>query len=261
MFTVFLFFLFHDFVCSELRRMEYGPYFVQTKPQAFRIVGARILKICTHPMKRRDDNGKSSLPRSCGLLFWSLRSRQELLTFCTRYGCVLHINILRARKRTVLFFLFFLFSKKNPVQQDACNAKSNHQHLGTIKSSNLCTEIVEYTAPDEVAVCNLASISLGMFVDEASRRFDFDKLAYVVGVVTRNLNRVIDLNFYPVTEAKNSNLRHRPIGMGVQGLADAFIKMRLPFESAEAAALNVAIFETMYFSALSGEFFVFRCPR
>jgi ribonucleotide reductase alpha subunit len=120
---------------------------------------------------------------------------------------------------------------------------------------------VEYTAPDEVAVCNLASISLGMFVDEASRRFDFDKLAYVVGVVTRNLNRVIDLNFYPVTEAKNSNLRHRPIGMGVQGLADAFIKMRLPFESAEAAALNVAIFETMYFSALSGEFFVFRCPR
>lgn len=156
------------------------------------------------------------------------------------------------------YFPFFPLFEKKPVQQDACNAKSNHQHLGTIKSSNLCTEIVEYTAPDEVAVCNLASISLGMFVDEASRRFDFDKLAYVVGVVTRNLNRVIDLNFYPVTEAKNSNLRHRPIGMGVQGLADAFIKMRLPFESAEAAALNVAIFETMYFSALSGEFFVFR---
>lgn len=137
--------------------------------------------------------------------------------------------------------------------QDACNSKSNHQHLGTIKCSNLCTEIVEYTAPDEVAVCNLASVSLSMFADEATRTFDFDTLARVVKVVIRNLNKVIDRNFYPVPEAQTSNMRHRPVGLGVQGLADAFIKLRMPYESPEAAALNRDIFETMYFAALDGE--------
>ena len=137
------------------------------------------------------------------------------------------------------------------LYKDACNGKSNQQHLGTIKSSNLCTEIIEYTSPDEVAVCNLASVSLGMFVDPETRTFDFATFMKVVAVVVRNLNRVIDINFYPVPEAERSNLRHRPIGVGVQGLADAFAMMGLPFESEGARALNRQIFEAMYFSALS----------
>ena len=132
---------------------------------------------------------------------------------------------------------------------DAINAKSNHQHLGTIQCSNLCTEIVEFTAKDEVAVCNLASIALPMFVIDG--KFDFKKLSDVVQVVTRNLNKVIDITYYPVKEAENSNLRHRPIGIGVQGLADAFIKLRMPFDSPEAAKLNRDIFETLYFGALT----------
>lgn len=135
------------------------------------------------------------------------------------------------------------------VFKDACNSKSNQQNLGTIKSSNLCTEIVEYTSPDEVAVCNLASISLTAFVKE-DKTFDFMRLYEITKVVTRNLNKVIDINFYPIIEAKNSNFRHRPIGIGVQGLADTFAKMRFPFESPEAILLNKDIFETMYFAAL-----------
>jgi ribonucleoside-diphosphate reductase subunit M1 len=134
--------------------------------------------------------------------------------------------------------------------KDACNAKSNQQNLGTIKSSNLCTEIVEYTAPDEVAVCNLASLNLGAYVDEAARTYDFQRLYEVTKVVTKNLNKVIDVNFYPIEEARNSNMRHRPIGLGVQGLADAFAKMKYPFESPEAMQLNKDIFETMYFAAM-----------
>lgn len=138
------------------------------------------------------------------------------------------------------------------VYKDACNRKSNQQNLGTIRSSNLCTEIVEYTSPDEVAVCNLASINLSSFADDSgkNRTFDFQKLYEVTKVVTNNLNKVIDVNFYPVIEAKNSNFRHRPIGIGVQGLADAFAKMRHPFESPEAMQLNKDIFETMYFACM-----------
>ena len=136
------------------------------------------------------------------------------------------------------------------LYKDACNKKSNQKNLGTIKSSNLCTEIVEYTAPDEVAVCNLASISLSKFVDE-DKSFDFDKLYEITRVVTRNLNKIIDINYYPIPEARNSNMRHRPIGIGVQGLADAFIKMRFPFDSPEAKQLNKDIFETIYFAALT----------
>jgi ribonucleoside-diphosphate reductase alpha subunit len=136
------------------------------------------------------------------------------------------------------------------LYKDACNKKSNQKNLGTIKSSNLCTEIVEYTAPDEVAVCNLASISLSKFVGD-DRNFDFDKLYEITRVVTRNLNKIIDINYYPIPEARNSNMRHRPIGIGVQGLADAFIKMRFPFDSAEAKQLNKDIFETIYFAALT----------
>jgi len=136
------------------------------------------------------------------------------------------------------------------LYKDAANEKSNQKNLGTIKSSNLCTEIMEYTSPDEVAVCNLASISLAKFVRE-DETYDFQKLYEVSRIVTRNLNKVIDVNFYPVVEAENSNMRHRPIGIGVQGLADAFIKMRFPFESPEAIQLNKDIFETIYFAALT----------
>merc|ERR1719310_715518 len=135
------------------------------------------------------------------------------------------------------------------LYKDAANRKSNQQNLGTIHCSNLCTEIVEYTSPDEVAVCNLASIALSAFAKSKDEPFDFDGLYRVTKVATRNLNKVIDRNYYPVEEARNSNMRHRPIGLGVQGLADAFLIMRLPFESEEAKKLNEDIFETIYFAA------------
>ncbi len=135
------------------------------------------------------------------------------------------------------------------LYKDAANKKSNQKNLGTIRSSNLCTEVIEYTAPDEVAVCNLASLALPRFVKNGE--FDHQKLYDVTRVVTRNLNKVIDVNYYPIPEARKSNLRHRPIGIGVQGLADAFIMMRYPFESPEARKLNSDIFETIYFAALT----------
>lgn len=135
------------------------------------------------------------------------------------------------------------------LYKDACNEKSNQKNLGTIQSSNLCTEILEYTAPDEIAVCNLASIALPRFV--INGKFDHQKLFEITYVATKNLNRIIDVNYYPVQEAKNSNMRHRPIGLGVQGLADAFILMRYPFESEEARMLNREIFETIYYAAMT----------
>jgi ribonucleoside-diphosphate reductase alpha chain len=135
------------------------------------------------------------------------------------------------------------------LYKDACNEKSNQKNLGTIKSSNLCTEIVEYTAADEVAVCNLASIALPRFVTNGS--FDHQKLFEITYVATKNLNRIIDVNYYPIEEARNSNMRHRPIGIGVQGLADAFILMRYPFESEDARRLNREIFETIYYAAMT----------
>ena len=156
--------------------------------------------------------------------------------------------------------------------KDACNRKSNQQNLGTIKSSNLCTEIVEFTSPEETAVCNLASIALPRFVIENNpssptgrtevkklvgslkakeRYFDHDKLFEITRKVTRNLNRIIDVNYYPVETAKRSNMRHRPIGLGVQGLADVFILLGLAFDSPEAQKLNAEIFETIYFAALT----------
>ena len=134
------------------------------------------------------------------------------------------------------------------LYKDAANGKSNQQNLGTIRSSNLCTEIIEYTSKDEVAVCNLASVALPKFVTE-NGTFDHDKLFEVTYQVTRNLNRVIDRNYYPIIEARNSNMRHRPVGLGVQGLADAFILMRHPFDSEEAKQLNKDIFETIYYAA------------
>ncbi len=135
------------------------------------------------------------------------------------------------------------------LYKDAANRKSNQKNLGTIRSSNLCTEILEYTSPDEIAVCNLASIALPMFVKDG--KFNHKELFKVTKRVTKNLNKVIDRNYYPVKEAENSNMRHRPIGLGVQGLADAFIMLRLPFTSDEAKKLNQEIFETLYFAAVT----------
>jgi len=134
------------------------------------------------------------------------------------------------------------------LYKDAANKKSNQKNLGTIRSSNLCTEIMEYTSKDEVAVCNLASISLPKFVE--NKKFDFEKLRKIARTVTRNLNKIIDINYYPIPEARNSNMRHRPIGIGVQGLADAFIMMGHPFDSEGARLLNRQIFETIYYGAL-----------
>lgn len=138
------------------------------------------------------------------------------------------------------------------LYKDAANGKSNQKNLGTIKSSNLCTEIIEYTAPDEVAVCNLASLALPKFVEQGPDGklfFNHQKLYEITKVATRNLNKVIDINYYPVEEARRSNFRHRPIGLGVQGLADAFILLRMPFDSVEARGLNEDIFETIYYAA------------
>jgi len=135
------------------------------------------------------------------------------------------------------------------LYKDHANGKSNQQNLGTIHNSNLCTEIIEYTSPDEVAVCNLASVALPSFVVQGGKEYDFKGLYEVTKVMTRNLNKVIDRNYYPVEEARRSNMRHRPIGLGVQGLADAYMMMRLPFESEAAKKLNIDIFETFYFAA------------
>ena len=135
------------------------------------------------------------------------------------------------------------------LYKDHANRKSNQKNLGIIKSSNLCTEIIEYTSKDEVAVCNLASISLSKFVRE-DKTFDHEKLYQITKVATKNLNKVIDVNYYPVEEARTSNMRHRPVGLGVQGLADAFVMMRLPFESEQAQCINREIFETIYYAAM-----------
>merc|ERR1712060_476867 len=135
------------------------------------------------------------------------------------------------------------------LYKDHANRKSNQQNLGTIHCSNLCTEIIEYTSKDEVAVCNLASIALPTFVKSAEQTYDFQRLYEVTKVATKNLNKVIDRNYYPVPQARNSNMKHRPIGLGVQGLADAFLLLRLAFESDAAQKLNEDIFETIYFAA------------
>jgi ribonucleoside-diphosphate reductase alpha subunit len=136
------------------------------------------------------------------------------------------------------------------LYKDACNAKSNQKNLGVIKSSNLCTEILEYTDKDETSVCNLASIALPKYVNKETKTFDYEKLHEVTKTVTKNLNRVIDRNFYPVETARRSNMKHRPIGLGVQGLADVFILCGLPFDCEESRLMNAQIFETMYHAAL-----------
>jgi len=135
------------------------------------------------------------------------------------------------------------------LYKDACNRKSNQRNLGTIRSSNLCCEIIEFSSPDECAVCNLASVALPKFLDEKETEFDHQELYKVIKVITRNLNKVIDVNFYPIEAARRSNMRHRPIGIGVQGLADVFIRLGMSFTSPEARKLNKEIFETIYFAA------------
>jgi ribonucleoside-diphosphate reductase subunit M1 len=134
------------------------------------------------------------------------------------------------------------------VTYDGQSGKSNQKNLGTIKSSNLCTEIIEYSSPDETAVCNLASLALPTFIKDGV--YDFKKLHDVAKVVAFNLNKIIDVNYYPIPEARKSNMRHRPIGIGVQGLADAFMILRMPFDSPEAKLLNLQIFETIYHAGL-----------
>ena len=202
-------------------------------------------------MKRVEENGTWSLfcPNEAkGLAEVYGEAFEELYTGYEREGRArkivkaqeLWFSILESQMETGTPYILF---------KDAANRKSNQQNLGTIKSSNLCTEIMEYTSPTEVAVCNLASIALPRFIKDG--RFDHDKLFEVSKVVTRNLNKVIDVNYYPIEEAKRSNLRHRPIGIGVQGLADTFILLRMPFDSDAAKRLNKEIFETIYFGAMT----------
>lgn len=213
------------------------------------------LWVCDLFMKRVEKNGTWSLfcPNECkglqnayGAEFDALYTQYEQAGKARKVikARALWQAILEAQTETGNPYMLY---------KDACNKKSNQKNLGTIHCSNLCTEIVEYTAPDEVAVCNLASIALSKFVTKRGNTavFDFQKLFDVTKTVTKNLNTIIDVNFYPVKEAKNSNMRHRPIGIGVQGLADAFILMRYPFDSKEARTLNKHIFETIYFAALT----------
>lgn len=200
-------------------------------------------------MKRVEENGMWTLmcPNECpGLADAHSEAFEALYTQYEAQG--------RGRKTVKAQDLWFKILESQietgtpyMLYKDHANRKSNQQNLGTIRSSNLCTEIMEYTAPDEVAVCNLASIALPKFVEEGE--FDHDKLFEITYQVTKNLNRIIDRNYYPIPEARNSNMRHRPIGIGVQGLADAFILMRYPFDSEEARQLNKDIFETIYYAA------------
>lgn len=201
-------------------------------------------------MKRVEENGDWTLmcPNECpGLPETHSKEFEKLYTKYEKEGKgrktikaqELWFKILESQVETGTPYMLF---------KDAANSKSNQQNLGTIRSSNLCTEIIEYTSPDEIAVCNLASVALPKFVKEDGT-YDHDKLFEISYQVTRNLNKIIDRNYYPVVEARNSNMRHRPIGIGVQGLADAFILMRLPFDSDEAKQLNKDIFETIYYAA------------
>jgi ribonucleotide reductase alpha subunit len=204
-------------------------------------------------MERVKENGKWSLlcPHECpGLSDVYGDEFKELYTKYESEGRVrktvsardLWFQILDAQMETGTPYLLY---------KDAANKKSNQKNLGTIKSSNLCTEIIEYSDDKETAVCNLASIALPAFVNETTKQFDFLKLLEVTKVITNNLNRVIDINFYPTEKTRVSNFKHRPIGIGVQGLADAFILMDIPFHSDEAKQLNKEIFETIYYGALT----------
>jgi ribonucleoside-diphosphate reductase alpha chain len=202
-------------------------------------------------MKRVKENGEWSLmcPNECPGLSDTYGAAFEALY--TKYES--EGKVRKTVKAQELWFAILdsQIETGNPymLYKDACNEKSNQKNLGTIKSSNLCTEILEYTSPDEVAVCNLASLALPRYVEDG--KFNHQRLFEVTYVATKNLNKIIDRNYYPVVEARNSNLRHRPIGLGVQGLADVFILLRMAFDSAEARQLNKDIFETIYYAALT----------
>jgi len=203
-------------------------------------------------MKRVEENGNWSLfcpDKAKGLSDVYGKEFEELYTKYEEEGLAnttlpaadLWKAILRSQTETGTPYMLY---------KDACNSKSNQKNLGVIKSSNLCTEIIEYTDKDETSVCNLASIALPKYVNKETRTFDYDRLHEVTKVVTKNLNRVIDRNFYPVETAKRSNMRHRPIGLGVQGLADVFILCGLPFDCEESRTMNAHIFETIYHASL-----------
>ena len=203
-------------------------------------------------MKRVEENGNWSLfcpDKAKGLSDVYGKEFEELYTKYEEEGLAnttlpaadLWKAILRSQTETGTPYMLY---------KDACNSKSNQKNLGVIKSSNLCTEIIEYTDKDETSVCNLASIALPKYVNKETKTFDYDKLHEVTKTVTRNLNRVIDRNFYPVETARRSNMRHRPIGLGVQGLADVFILCGLPFDCEESRTMNAHIFETIYHAAL-----------
>ena len=203
-------------------------------------------------MKRVEANGSWSLfcPDTArgmsdvyGDEFDALYMKYESLGYATRTlpASQVWLAVLRSQTETGTPYMLY---------KDACNRKSNQKNLGTIKCSNLCTEIVEYTDKDETAVCNLASVALPACVNKETGEFDYEKLRTVVRIMTRNLNRVIDRNYYPVPEARASNMRHRPVGLGVQGLADVFNICDVPFDSEEARKMNIAIFETIYYAAL-----------
>ena len=203
-------------------------------------------------MERVKENGKWSLfcPDMCKMLYncygdtfkeYYTQYEEEGKAIRTVNARDLWFKILDSQIETGTPYILY---------KDACNKKSNQQNLGVIKSSNLCTEIVEYSDDKETAVCNLASINLSKFVIEDTKTYNYEELYKITRVVTRNLNKVIDVNYYPTEKTKTSNMRHRPIGIGVQGLADVFAKMRLPFQSEEARVINKNIFETIYYSAL-----------
>lgn len=203
-------------------------------------------------MRRVENNEMWSLmcPHSCPGLFESYGDEFEKLYI----GYEAEGRYIRQVKAQDLWFAIIEAQVETGtpymLYKDSCNRKSNQQNLGTIRCSNLCTEIVQYSSKDEVAVCNLASIALNMFVKHNRREYDFHKLKEVTKIVTRNLNKIINVNYYPIEEAKQSNFKHRPIGIGIQGLADALILMRMPYESDEAKKLNQQIFETIYYGAL-----------
>ena len=182
-------------------------------------------------MRKRAVNEKLFRLRNFGMPFSRPKLRLEVLSWSTKITLIVSCVILA-----------------DYISNSQVKAKSNQKNLGTIKSSNLCTEIIEYSSPEETAVCNLASLALPSFITNG--KYDFNKLHDVTKVVANNLNRIIDVNFYPIPEARRSNMRHRPIGIGVQGLADTFMALRMPFDSPEARLLNIQIFETIYHGAL-----------
>jgi ribonucleotide reductase alpha subunit len=203
-------------------------------------------------MKRVEENGDWTLmcPNECpGLTECWGKEFEDLYESYEKSG--------RGRKTVKAQWLWFQIIEAQietglpyMVYKDTSNRKSNQQNLGTIKCSNLCTEILEYTSPDEVAVCNLASIALSKFIDPKTKVFDYERLHRVTKRITRNLNRVIDRNYYPVEEARNSNMKHRPIGIGIQGLADALQMMKISFEDPRALEFNDLVFETIYHASM-----------